>query len=134
MADGNSSETTVTSYGSGVVEKVGDSNTDKFNFKSEWDGVSVAEATPTDGKIYTAAQLAYYQSKEIPKTTTGKDLPATMTGNVTLCADIDMKQQPWIGMVLGENAVLMAQIIPSLIYGWIILYFRSRVNILPMPV
>lgn len=28
-----------------------------------------------------------------------------MTGNVTLCADIDMKQQPWIGMVLGENAV-----------------------------
>ena len=49
----------------------------------------------------------------------------------TLCADIDMKQQPWIGMVLGENAVLMAQIIPSLIYGWIILYFRSRVNIPP---
>ena len=64
LADGNSSETTVTSYGSGVVEKVGDSNTDKFNFKSEWDGVSVAEATPTDGKIYTAAQLAYYQSKK----------------------------------------------------------------------
>ena len=105
LADGNSSETTVTSYGSGVVEKVGGNNTDKFNFKSEWDGVSVAEATPTDGKIYTAAQLAYYQSKEIPKATTGKDLPATMTGNVTLCADIDMKQQPWIGMVLGENAV-----------------------------
>ena len=31
LADGNSSETTVTSHGSGVVEKVGDSNTDKFN-------------------------------------------------------------------------------------------------------
>lgn len=105
LASDNTSETTVTSYASGVVGTVSGSNTDKFKFKSEWDGVSVAEATPTDGKIYTAAQLAYYQSKEIPKATTGKDLPATMTGTVTLCADIDMKQHPWIGMVLGENAV-----------------------------
>lgn len=105
LADGNSNETTVTSYASGVVKEVSGSNTDKFKFKSEWDGISVAEAAPTNGKVYTAAQLAYYQSKEIPKATTGKDLPATMTGTVTLCADIDMKQHPWIGMVLGESAV-----------------------------
>lgn len=99
--DSNKAESiTVTSGGAANIKVV--ENTDsKFKISSTWDGTS--KVAPTDNKIYTAAQLAHYQSTSIPVSSAGKDLTATMTVATTLCADIDLNDKPWIGMVLGEG-------------------------------
>lgn len=101
--DNAETNTTVTTYKNGSIGTVEDSN-NEFIFKSVWDGVSKVTSARADNKIYTAAELAYYQSANIPVSTTGKNLTATMTATTTLCADIDLNNKPWIGMVLGENA------------------------------
>lgn len=93
--------TTVTSYGSADIREVTDENPSKFSFKSEWDGVS--QVTPTDNKIYTAAQLASYQSKQVNQKGKVSALAVTMPNGATLFADIDLKDYDWQGIVLAAN-------------------------------
>lgn len=100
LADENTATTTVVSGEAADIKVVTDSN-NKFTFTSTWDGIS--KIIPTGNKIYTAAQLAYFQSKDIPAYTTGSNLTATMKATTTLCADIDLANQPWIGMVLDAS-------------------------------
>lgn len=93
-------ETTVevTSLGAADIKNV--STPGNFTFKSTWDGISKVE--PTNGNIFTAAQLAYYQSKTAPNDKNAKSLPATMTiETTTLYADIDLAKKPWLGMVIN---------------------------------
>lgn len=71
-----------------------------------WDGKSSVEPKKSADGVYqitTAAELAWFQSKDIPVSTKGSDLSATMTVNAKLCADIDLGDQPWMGMVLGQD-------------------------------
>lgn len=100
LAAGNTAATTVVSGEAANIKEVTDEDS-KFTFTSTWDGIS--KIAPTGNKIYTAAQLAYFQSKDIPAYTTGSNLTATMTTTTTLCADIDLANQPWIGMVLDAS-------------------------------
>lgn len=88
--EGNSDGfTTVTSYGSADIREVTDVTPSKFSFKSEWDGVS--QVMPTNNKIYTAAQLASYQSKQVNQEGDVSALAVTMPNGATLFADIDLK-------------------------------------------
>ena len=100
--EGNSDGfTTVTSYGSADIREVTDVTPSKFSFKSEWDGVS--QVMPTNNKIYTAAQLASYQSKQVNQEGDVSALAVTMPNGATLFADIDLKDYDWQGIVLAAN-------------------------------
>lgn len=100
--EGNSDgSTTVTSYGSADIREVTDVTPSKFSFKSEWDGVS--QVMPTNNKIYTAAQLASYQSKQVNQEGDVSALAVTMPNGATLFADIDLKDYDWQGIVLAAN-------------------------------
>lgn len=101
LASGYSTKTTVTSFGAAVIKEVTNPESD-FTFTSTWDGTS--KIAPTDGNIYTAAQLASYQLENIPVSTTGADLAATITSNTSLYTDVDLADHPWIGMVLDASA------------------------------
>ena len=93
----NSTEVKVTSFGAANIKKA--TNPENFTFKSTWDGISKVEAT--DGNIYTAAQLAYYQSKTAPNDKNYQSLGRTLTAaTTTLHADIDLANKPWLGMVI----------------------------------
>ena len=99
--ENNDNLTTVTSYGSADIREVTDVDPSKFSFKSEWDGVS--QVTPTNNKIYTAAQLASYQSKQVNQNGNVSNLAVTMPNGATLFADIDLKDYDWQGIVLAAN-------------------------------
>lgn len=87
----------VASFGAANIKKV--TNPETFSFTSTWDGISRVEAT--DGNIYTAAQLAFYQSKTAPNDANYKSLPVTLTaGTTTLYADVDLADKPWLGMII----------------------------------
>ena len=101
LTSGYSTKTTVTSFGAAVIKEVTNPESD-FTFTSTWDGTS--KTAPTDGNIYTAAQLASYQLENIPVSTTGANLAATITSNASLYTDVDLADHPWIGMVLGASA------------------------------
>lgn len=95
--------TTVTSYGEADIQVSDENSRSKMEFKSTWDGVSKV-AVPSSGEIYTAAQLASLQSDtERQKVTSGANLTPTITTDISLHTDVDLDNQPWYGMVLGEN-------------------------------
>lgn len=100
--ENNNKLVAVSSFGAADIKKVTDPG--NFTFTSTWDGLSQSE--PTDGNIYTAAQLAFYQSKQAPTDKTAKSLPETLTAvTTTLYADIDLADKPWLGMVIkGKTA------------------------------
>lgn len=107
ISDGNTAdEITVASGGAADIWTVVDTDS-KFKFTSTWDGTSAVKPTiASDVKtynIYTAAQLASFQQQEVPKETTGAELPATIDKSINLYTDIDLNNKPWVGMVLGES-------------------------------
>lgn len=90
----------VSSFGAADIKTVTDPG--NFTFTSTWDGLSQSE--PTAGNIYTAAQLAFYQSKQAPTDKNAKSLTPTLTEAITtLYADIDLADKPWLGMVIEEK-------------------------------
>lgn len=95
--DSNGDVVKVSSFGTADIKTV--TVPENFTFTSTWDGLSQSE--PTDGNIYTAAQLAFYQSKQAPTSQTAPSLPETLTAaTTTLYADIDLADKPWLGMVI----------------------------------
>lgn len=95
--DSNGDVVKVSSFGAADIKTVTDPG--NFTFTSTWDGLSQSE--PTNGNIYTAAQLAFYQSKQAPTSQTAPSLPETLTAaTTTLYADIDLADKPWLGMVI----------------------------------
>lgn len=92
----------VSSFGAADIKTV--TAPENFTFTSTWDGIS--QVAPTAGNIYTAAQLAFYQSEKAPTDKTAPSLPETLTAaTTTLYADIDLADKPWLGMVIkGETA------------------------------
>lgn len=95
--DSNGDVVKVSSFGAADIKTVTDPG--NFTFTSTWDGLSQSE--PTDGNIYTAAQLAFYQSRQAPTSQTAPSLPETLTAaTTTLYADIDLADKPWLGMVI----------------------------------
>lgn len=100
--DSNGDVVKVSSFGAADIKTVTDPG--NFTFTSTWDGISQVE--PTAGNIYTAAQLAFYQSKKAPTDKTAPSLPETLTAaTTTLYADIDLADKPWLGMVIkGKTA------------------------------
>lgn len=107
-AGNTADEITVASGGAADIWTVVDTDS-KFKFTSTWDGTSAVEPTiVSDAKtynIYTAAQLASFQLKEVPTSSTGANLPATIEKNIKLYTDIDLANKPWVGMVLGETFI-----------------------------
>lgn len=107
-AGNTADEITVASGGAADIRTVVDTDS-KFKFTSTWDGTSAVEPTiASDAKtynIYTAAQLASFQLKEVPTSSTGANLPATIEKNIKLYTDIDLANKPWVGMVLGETFI-----------------------------
>lgn len=96
VRDGNTN-VEVASFGAADIKKV--TAPENFTFTSTWDGISQAEAT--NGNIYTAAQLAYLQSKTAPNDKNFNSLDRTLTAETTtLYADIDLAGKPWLGMVI----------------------------------
>ncbi|ADV42435.1 fimbrillin family protein [Bacteroides helcogenes] len=94
----NNATVEVASFDAADIEKV--DTPANFKFTATWDGTS---KTAKRESIYTAAQLAAYQSTDIPVSTTGIGLSATITTSPTLYADIDLNNRPWVGMVLDKN-------------------------------
>lgn len=95
--ENNNKLVAVSSFGAADIKTVTDPG--NFTFTSTWDGISKKE--PTNGNIYTAAQLAFYQSEKAPTDETAKSLPPTLTEAITtLYADIDLADKPWLGMVI----------------------------------
>lgn len=81
---------------------------ESFAINSVWDGavhpeITLPEISNGSIPIYTAAQFATLQSKNIPAKVPAGGLPFTVKENVSLHTDIDLKENPWIGMVLGEE-------------------------------
>lgn len=73
-----------------------------------WDGTSKCKPlTDKSGQylIRSAAELAYFQPTGVPISSTAGSIPATMNADAKLCCDINLNSQPWLGMVLGENAI-----------------------------
>lgn len=107
-AGNTADEITVASGGAADIWTVVDTDS-KFKFTSTWDGTSAVEPTiASDAKtynIYTAAQLASFQLKVVPTSSTGANLPATIEKNIKLYTDIDLANKPWVGMVLGESCL-----------------------------
>lgn len=101
VRDGNNNDiVAVSSFGAADIKTV--TAPENFMFTSTWDGISKKE--PTAGNIYTAAQLAFYQSKEAPTDKNAKSLTPTLTEAITtLYADIDLADKPWLGMVIEEK-------------------------------
>lgn len=96
VRDGNTN-VEVASFGAADIKKV--TIPENFTFTSTWDGISQAEAT--DGNIYTAAQLAYFQSRTAPNDKNFNSLDRTLTAETTtLYADINLAGKPWLGMVI----------------------------------
>lgn len=100
--DSNNATVKVSSFGAADIKTV--TAPENFTFTSTWDGIS--QVAPTTGNIYTAAQLASYQSKKAPTDKNAKSLPPTLTeATTTLYADIDLAGKPWLGMVIkGKTA------------------------------
>lgn len=99
VRDGNNNNdiVAVSSFGAADIKKV--TAPENFTFTSTWDGISKKE--PTAGNIYTAAQLAFYQSEQAPTDKTAPSLPETLTAaTTTLYVDIDLADKPWLGMVI----------------------------------
>lgn len=106
-ADNMADEITVASGGAADIQTVVDTDS-KFKFTSTWDGTSAVEPVVSDTEtynIYTAAQLASFQLKEVPTSSTGANLPATIEKNIKLYTDINLANKPWVGMVLGETFI-----------------------------
>ncbi len=98
--NGNVEIVEVASFEAASIKTV--TNPEHFKFTSTWDGISQIEAT--NGNIYTAAQLAYYQSKIAPNNVNYQSLPVTLTaGTTTLYTDVDLANKPWLGMVINGN-------------------------------
>lgn len=98
--------TTVEVYDAGDIKDVTDGQ-NKITINAYWDGKTIAtpvsDATTGSLKVYTAAQFASFQSKEVPVNTKGKDLPATIEKNTTLHCNVNLQNNPWIGMVLNKD-------------------------------
>lgn len=98
--------TTVEVYDAGDIKDVTD-NQNKIAINAYWDGKTTAtpisDATAGSLKVYTAAQFASFQSKKVPVDTKGKDLPATIEKNTTLYCNVNLQNNPWIGMVLNKD-------------------------------
>lgn len=74
---------------------------------SEWDGTILEPELSEDGstyEIYDACELAWFQNKTSLSTTAG-NIESTIKKNVELYVDIDLKNKPWKGMVLGSNCI-----------------------------
>ena len=109
-SENGDAKTTVTSYGKADIQAADANSLAKMIFESKWDGVSMvaipaADATNTVN-IFTAAQLASLQSGTTrQKTTSGANLTTTISKKISLHADVDLDNQLWYGMVLGENLI-----------------------------
>lgn len=73
----------------------------------KWDGMLKCRPLKDASEQYlirSAAELAYFQSVTTPTASTAANMIATMDANAQLCCDINLNNQPWLGMILGENA------------------------------
>lgn len=95
----NSATVEVSSLGAANIKDV--TMPANFKFESTWDGIS--KVAPTANKIYTAAQLAYYQSKTAPNAYNSSSLPVTINNDTELFADIDLANKPWLGMIISDK-------------------------------
>lgn len=77
-------------------------NNKEIAYKNTWDGKSKAVPTET-GKIYSAAELAYFQSASANIQSIATSLPVTMDANYVLQNEIDLGSHPWLGIVLGQG-------------------------------
>ncbi len=77
-------------------------NNKTIAYKNIWDGKSKAAPTVT-GKIYSAAELAYFQSASANIQGAATSLPVTMDADYALQNDIDLGGHPWLGIVLGQG-------------------------------
>ncbi|MGN0309017.1 MAG: fimbrillin family protein [Bacteroides sp.] len=101
--DAGTATVKVASYGAADIQSVEDTNSN-FKFTSTWDGKSRATLAADATAIYTAAQLASLQAQEAPKNANSKSLTPTIKDKtLSLCADIDLDNKPWLGMVLSAG-------------------------------
>lgn len=73
-----------------------------------WDGTLKCKPLKDAGGQYlirSAAELAYFQPAQAPTSSTAANMTATMDASAKLCCDINLNNEPWLGMILGENAV-----------------------------
>lgn len=97
----NATTTSVEVTGEGVCLTY-NFNNKEIAYKNTWDGKSKAAPAET-GKIYSAAELAYFQSASANIQTTATSLPVTMDADYVLQNDIDLGGHPWLGIVLGQS-------------------------------
>lgn len=101
IAADNSTTSSVKVTGKGVCP-VCNFNSKTVEYKNVWDGKS--KVTPLErGKIYSAAELAYFQSANANIQGQVSSLPVTMNENYVLQNDIDLGGNPWLGIVLGSS-------------------------------
>ena len=101
IANSNTTTTSVKVTGEGVCKSYVNSSTGAtVKYENLWDGTSKV-APIENGKIYSAAELAYFQSANANIQGTASSLPVTMDADYTLQNDIDLGGHSWLGIVLG---------------------------------
>lgn len=101
----NSTTDSIVITGLGICEEYQNSSSLNIKFKYLWDGISKKEPEVKENvyQINDAAELAYFQLKQAPTTSTGQNLPATMSQSAKLNNDIDLGNHPWVGIVMAEG-------------------------------
>lgn len=79
-----------------------------FNYyegATTWNGTSKVKPVVKNDiyLITTAAELAWFQSQTAPNDKNKESLDATVDKDALLCADIDLANKPWLGMVINEH-------------------------------
>lgn len=79
-----------------------------FNYyegAATWDGISKVKPIIKNNTylVTTAAELAWFQSEVAPVEAKKENLEVTVGHDVVLCADIDLANKPWLGMVVSGN-------------------------------
>lgn len=71
--------------------------------RDTWDGTTKTQPQK-EGNVYqikSAAELAWFQSKQAPTSATAASLPVTVDADAKLCVDINLNNKPWLGMVIN---------------------------------
>lgn len=70
-----------------------------------WNGTSKVKPVVKNDiyLITTAAELAWFQSQTAPNDKNKESLDVTVDKDAVLCADIDLANKPWLGMVINEH-------------------------------
>lgn len=71
--------------------------------KDTWDGTTKTQPQKESNvyQIKSAAELAWFQSKQAPTSATAASLPVTVDADAKLCVDINLNNKPWLGMVIN---------------------------------